>query len=183
MNGNSRPPHHPGAGARSDLMQLDPGLAAAYFDLPATPPPFPLPARSTDSEFFWASGRDGVLRMMRCADCSYIVHQPSPYCPGCGSAHVAAAALSGRGTVYSFTVAVQTFVPGLAPYCLALVQLEEQADVRLMARLVDVAAADVTIDMPVAVAFIKMSDQVWVPCFTPAPVSPRVTEPANQENL
>jgi uncharacterized protein len=143
-----------------------------YFEMPATPPPFPLPAASVETAFFWASGRDGVLRMARCSACRYIVHPPGPRCPACGSGEVAPAELSGRGSVYAFTISVQPFVPGLGPYCLALVELEEQADVRLLARLVDAHAADLAVGMPVEVVFQRMSDDVWVPCFRPAASRP-----------
>ena len=43
-----------------------------------------LPALDFDNEFFWTSGRDGVLRFLRCAECEVLVHPPVPYCAQCG---------------------------------------------------------------------------------------------------
>ena len=62
-----------------------------------------LPALDFDNEFFWTSGRDGVLRFLRCAECEVLVHPPVPYCAQCGG-RPEPTAVSGRGTVYSFTV-------------------------------------------------------------------------------
>src|SRR5437763_610995 len=109
---------------------------AIVFEVPDPLPAFPLPKITQESEFFWRAGADGVLRLLRCGSCTYIVHPPSPRCPRCGSGEVAPSEVSGRATVYSYTVAVQAFLPGLAPYCVALVEIEEQPDVRLVGLLV-----------------------------------------------
>lgn len=135
------------------------------FEVPDPLPPFPLPKITPDSEFFWRAGADGVLRVLRCGGCGYIVHPPSPRCPRCGSAQVAPTDLSGRGRVYSFTIAVQAFLPGLAPYCVAMVEVEEQADVRLVGLLVGCTSATVAPGLPVQAEFLHPSADVWVPCF------------------
>jgi uncharacterized OB-fold protein len=135
------------------------------FDLPEQAPPFPLPKISPDNEFFWRSGADGTLRLLRCGQCDYIVHPPSPRCPKCGSHEVEPAAVSGRGTVYSYTIAVQAFLPGLEPYCVAMVEIEEQPDVRLVGLLVDCDSDKVAVGLPVEVDFIQPTDDIWIPCF------------------
>jgi uncharacterized OB-fold protein len=62
--------------------------------------------------------------------------------------------VSGRGTVYSFTVANREFAPGIKPpYVVALVDLEEQESLRVVTNLVNVAAGDVRIGMGVRVLF------------------------------
>ena len=65
---------------------------------------FPAPLITDDNRDFWTGGRDGELRIVRCNDCGYYIHPPSPRCPQCLSDDVAPHAVSGRGSVYTFTV-------------------------------------------------------------------------------
>jgi uncharacterized protein len=135
------------------------------FEMPAEPPSFPVPKLNPDTEFFWRSGADGILRLLRCGQCGYIVHPPSPRCPRCGSRQVAPDAMSGRGTVYSYTIAVQAFIPGLAPYCVGLIEVEEQADVRIVGLLLGCTSETVAVGLPVQVEFWPRTADIWVPCF------------------
>jgi uncharacterized OB-fold protein len=140
-------------------------VAPLAFEIPDPLPPFPLPKITQESEFFWRAGAVGTLRLLRCASCQYIVHPPSPRCPRCGTGEVAPADMSGRGTVYSYTVAVQAFLPGLGPYCVAMVEIEEQPDVRLVGLLVGCTSDTVVVGLPVQAEFLNPSTDVWVPCF------------------
>lgn len=128
----------------------------------------PAPADDPLHRFFWASGADGVLRMLRCTDCGYWLHPPSPRCPSCSSAAVAPQPLSGRATVYSFTVNVQQWVPDQPPYVYAIVELAEQAGLRLTTNVVGCAPEDVRIGQSLRVAFVHRHD-VYYPVFEPAP--------------
>jgi uncharacterized OB-fold protein len=116
--------------------------------------------------FFWASGADGVLRMLQCADCGFWLHPPSSRCPHCLSADVAPQALSGRATVHTFTVNVQQWVPGQEPYVYAIVELAEQEDLRLTTNIVGCSPDGVHIGQAVHVAFVHRND-VYYPVFTP----------------
>ena len=136
-----------------------------------TPPPFRLlPYLDELNEFFWTSGADGVLRMLHCTACSYVIHPPAPYCPTCGSTSTEPRALSGRGTLYSYTVNHQPWDGVGDLYLVALVELEEQSDVRLMTNLVDIEPEDVRIGMPVEVFFEERENDppVYLPLFRPA---------------
>lgn len=117
--------------------------------------------------FFWTSGRDGTLRILRCESCAYLIHPPSGYCPRCQSRQVRPAAVSGRGSVYSFTVNFQPWDGADEAYVIALVQLAEQSDVRLVTNIVGVDPPEVFIDMPVRVVF-ENHDPVYLPLFEPA---------------
>lgn len=125
-----------------------------------------LPRTDGDSAFFWHSGADGRLRFLRCRQCGYFVHPPGPRCPECLSAELAPAAVSGRATVHSFTVNHQQWIPGSSPYVVALVEMEEQAGLRLTTNLVGVAEDDLRIGMPVEVTFEEVED-VFLPLFRP----------------
>lgn len=144
---------------------VDTALPSVAFEVPDPLPAFPLPKITQDSEFFWRAGADGVLRLLRCASCDYVVHPPSPRCPRCGSADVAPSAMSGRGTVFSYTVAVQAFLPVLEPYCVAMIDIAEQADVRLVGLLVGCTSDDVAVGLPVQAEFVQPAPDVWVPYF------------------
>ena len=126
-----------------------------------------LPVVDRDSEAYWTWGREGKLAIHRCADCAYYVHPPVPFCSKCESGNVAPEAVSGRGRVVTFTVNHKLWVPGLpVPYVLALVAIDEQADVRLPCNIVACAADDVMIDMAVEVVF-EPAEDLWIPLFRP----------------
>ncbi len=135
----------------------------------ASGPPFRLlPRTDGDSGFFWTSGADGLLRFLHCDACRTIVHPPAPCCPACLSPDVAPRPVSGRGTVHSFTVNHQQWIPGAEPYVVALVAIEEQPDVRLTTNLVGVGDDEVHIGMPVEVTF-EQHEEVYLPLFRPVP--------------
>lgn len=127
--------------------------------------PWPIPQITDDNGAFWTGGRDGELLIVRCGACGYWVHPPSPRCPKCLSDAVAPSAVSGRGTVYSYTINRQAWVPGLeVPFVLAIVELDEQPGLRLMTNLVDCLPEEAEIGMPVEVAFVERGE-AFVPVF------------------
>jgi hypothetical protein len=125
------------------------------------------PALDDDNRFFWTSGQDGRLRLLRCGSCGYYLHPPLPRCPECGSRELAAEAVSGRGEVFSYTVNHQSWDGDPEPYVIVLVALPEQAGLRLTSNLVDCPADEVRIGLPVRVVF-ERHDRVWFPLFEPA---------------
>jgi uncharacterized protein len=133
----------------------------------AEPPARSLPAVDKDSRAFWSGGADGQLLIYRCADCSYYVHPPVRFCPRCDGRLVGPEAVSGRGVVATFTVNHKQWVPNLpVPYVLALVEIEEQADVRLATNIVNCPPEDVHIGMKVQVLF-ERHEELWIPFFEP----------------
>src|SRR3954447_5331901 len=115
---------------------------------------WPVPAITDDTEAFWTGGGQGHLMVTTCGDCGYRTHPPGPRCPSCYGDNVAPQSVSGRGSVYSFTINRQQWSPGLdVPYVVAIVELEEQPGLRLLTNIVDCPVAEIEIGMPVAVAF------------------------------
>ena len=147
-----------------DVPAVDPAalLGDAHRKVPGL-----LPELSDDNRFFWTSGEEGVLRILRCDDCGFYIHPPGPVCPRCLSRDVAPQEVSGRGHVETFTVNYQQWIPGSDPYIIGWVSIDEQPDVRLTTNLVDVEPDDVHVGMPVRVLFEHVED-VWLPLFTPA---------------
>jgi uncharacterized OB-fold protein len=126
---------------------------------------FPAPLLNDDNRDFWTGGRDGELRIVRCNDCGYYIHPPSPRCPRCFGENVEPSPVSGRGRVYTYTVNQRAWSPGLeVPYVIAIVQLDEQPDLRLMTNIVGCSADEVAIDMPVRVEF-REQGEAFVPVF------------------
>jgi len=124
-----------------------------------------LPVLNDTNRFFWTSGEDGRLRFLRC-DHGHYVHPPAPVCGYCLSHVLAPEAVSGRGTLHSFTVNHQQWVPGSDRYVVGLVTIDEQDDVRLLTNIVDCEEEELRIGMPVEVAF-EQSEDVWLPLFRP----------------
>ena len=127
-----------------------------------------LPHPDEDTAFFWTSGKDGVLRFLRCDACRRYVHPPAPVCGYCRHRQLHPEAVSGRATLHSFTVNHQPWDGGLTPvpYVIGLVEIEEQDDVRLTTNIVNCEPGDVKIGMPLQVLF-EDQETVWIPLFEP----------------
>lgn len=127
----------------------------------------PIPAYAIDSAFFWESGADGVLRVQSCASCGALRHPPGPVCPDCGSSDSDTTEVSGRGIVAATTVNHQLWSTAFPPpYEVAIVELEEDARVRLTTNVVGIAPDEVGVGMPVRVRFDER-DGAWIPTFEP----------------
>lgn len=133
-----------------------------------TAPSRPLPAVNRDNTPFWTGGERGELLIQTCEACSYLIHPPTGFCPKCESRNTSLKAVSGKASIESFTVVHKQWVPGLqVPYVIAMVQLAEQDDVRLVTNIVDCPVETVRIGMPVEVQF-EQAEDLWVPLFAPA---------------
>jgi uncharacterized OB-fold protein len=131
----------------------------------------PLPAVDALSEPFWNGAREGRLVIQRCTNCGLFIHLPRPVCRRCQSFDLGYEAVSGRGTVYSFTETHKPFHPfyvDRVPYLVASIDLDEQAGLRLLSNLVRVAEPDVQFGMQVVVEFEELSPELTIPVFAPA---------------
>jgi uncharacterized OB-fold protein len=140
-----------------------------------TSPSRPTPLITDLTQPFWDATKAGRLAIQRCGACGYYNHPPRPACDRCQSAELAFAEVSGRGTVWSFTVMHQKSVAGfeeVVPYLTALVELDEQPMLLLVTNLPGVEPADVRIGMRVRVSFEAMDDGSMLPQFVPDPDSP-----------
>jgi uncharacterized OB-fold protein len=127
----------------------------------------PQPVPDADSQGFWAAAEEGELRIRRCLSCKTYIHFPAPVCFVCASTHHEWALVSGRGTVYTFTIVGHATTPGfIPPYAVAWIELEEQAGLRVLSDIVECPHDAVTIGMPVEVVFDKL-DGATVPRFRP----------------
>jgi len=129
-----------------------------------------LPALDDHNRAFWTGGADGALRIPFCTRCDLWVGPLSAECPQCDGV-LEARPVSGRGTVFTYTVNYQPFNPSVpVPYVIAVVELEEQADLRIASNIVDCEPDSVHIGLPVEVRFEQQDvgdDTVYVPVFAP----------------
>lgn len=132
--------------------------------------PFRILPRLTDvNRDFWTGGQVGELRFLRCQNCGYYNHPPTPICPRCHSKELRFEAVSGKATLWTFTVNYQPWMPGPElPFIVAIVAIPEQDGLRLTTNLVGVEPDDVKIGMALEVTFENHNDEVWIPLFRPA---------------
>ncbi len=139
----------------------------------AAPPAIPermLPTLNEQNRAYWTGGSDGQLHIDRCTQCESWVSPPVVDCPGCGGTLVSRA-VSGLGTVFTYTVNYQPFNPAVpVPYVIAIIALDEHPEVRIAANIVDCEPDSVHIGVPVEVRFERQEvggEDVYVPVFAP----------------
>lgn len=132
------------------------------------------PSPTPESEAFWTAGRHGELLISRCRACGHFFHPPGPACWRCRSADVAPEAVSGLARVAAYTVNHQRWIPGFEPpYIVAMVELVEEPDVRLVSNIVDISTEDMHLGLEVEVFFEDWTatgdkeTRVWIPVFRP----------------
>lgn len=121
--------------------------------------------QDSDSRPYWEGLAQGELRIQRCDSCSRAIFYPRALCPYCHSEKISWIVASGKGTLYSYTVAHQAFgaFAADAPFNIAIVELEE--GVRMMSRIVDAPREQVAIGAKVQVTFQQIGEDLTVPYF------------------
>lgn len=97
----------------------------------------PIPDR--DSVAYWQALADGRLVVTHCRDCGHWTWPPRPICSNCHGDDLSLDEVSGTGEVYSWVVVHRSTTPDMmkyVPYTLALVRLDEQADIYIPGRLI-----------------------------------------------
>jgi uncharacterized OB-fold protein len=148
-------------------MSRQPTAGLAYDGEVADQLPQRMPPPINDANrAFWTGGANGELLIQYCAACQRWVHPPLSACDSCAGP-LEPRAVSGRGTVFTFTVNRHAFNPTVpVPYVIAIVELVEQSGLRFTTDIVNCAVDDVQIGMPVEVLF-EQAGEAWVPIFQP----------------
>jgi uncharacterized OB-fold protein len=98
------------------------------------------------------------------------VRPPAGRCPDCAGP-LTAEPVSGRGTVFTYTVNVQPYNPAIStPYVIAIVELAEQHGLRLATNIVDCVPDSVFCGMEVQARWghrASDGDATSVPAFAP----------------
>ncbi len=139
----------------------------AYDGSVETAPPWRMPPAISDlNRPFWTGGRAGQLLISRCTLCREWSHPPALVCVACGG-DMAPHPVSGRGSVFTFTINRHAFNPALpVPYVIAIVELVEHSSLRITSNLIECDPGEVSIGLPVVVTF-EQAGEAWVPLFRP----------------
>jgi len=130
----------------------------------------PLPEITEATRPFWDASRRHELVIQRCDACGAWRFPPELACAACGSRASSWTAVSGRATLYTWTLAYPPLLPYFAeraPWPVAVVQLEEGP--RLVTNLVGIEVAEYAIGMPLQVDFEDLDDETTLPVFRRAP--------------
>jgi uncharacterized protein len=123
----------------------------------------PVPVPTEQSRPYWQAARERRLVFWHCARCGWLVQEPVMVCSKCRGEQFDWRQVSGRGSIFSFTVARQTTTAGFAddvPYVVVLVSIEEQPELVVTANLVgdDIEFGQIDIGLPVVVDFEDRGD-------------------------
>ena len=119
-------------------------------------------------DFYRECARERRLVFQRCEACGTLRHPPRVLCAECGSDRVSWVPSEGRGTIFSWTVTHQAPHPAFAgqvPYAVVVVELEE--GVRIVASLRELAPAQLELGLPVEVLLEEVSEEVALPYARP----------------
>ncbi|MFC1971606.1 Zn-ribbon domain-containing OB-fold protein [Chloroflexota bacterium] len=128
----------------------------------------PLPVVNIDTAPFWEYCRQHELRMQKCTQCGHVRYPPGMICPRCHSMEAEWVRLSGKGTVYSYTVIHRLYHKAFKddiPYVGAIVHLDEGPG--MLSNVIGCKVVDIKIDMPVEVYFDDVTDNISLPKFKP----------------
>ncbi len=130
----------------------------------------PVPVPDELSQPLWDAARERRLAVQRCAECGYYNHPPRPTCDRCSSQSLQFAPLSGRGTIYTYTVMHQPNVAGFeneTPYVNIVVELEEQPMLFMVSNLPHAELGKIRIGGRVEVWFEERGPDIVIPQFRP----------------
>jgi uncharacterized protein len=129
----------------------------------------PLPAPDNISREYWSALAEGRLLIQECRDCGHYQFYPRALCEHCGG-QPAWREVSGRGTIYTFTVIRQNGVPAFRkdiPYVVAMIQLEE--GVRLMGNVTGCPVDQIRVGMQVRPHVVRAEPDIGIPLWEPVP--------------
>jgi uncharacterized OB-fold protein len=127
----------------------------------------PVPVLDEVSRPFWEAAMERRMVIQRCGSCGYYNHPPRRFCDACLAQVLNFEPVSGRGTIYSFTVMYQRDVAGFeedAPFINIVVELAEQPKLLMVSNLPIADRPKVSIGAVVQVDF-EDREGVVVPQF------------------
>ena len=134
--------------------------------------PPPMPGVDDCSRAFWDGVANHQLVIQQCAECGKYQHPPRPVCRFCLSSGLKFAQVSGRATLYSWTIlehAPHPYFAGKTPYVLASVELAEQPGLRMLTNIVGYPHDQLRIGLSLEVVYGALTPKLTLPYFTVAP--------------
>jgi uncharacterized protein len=135
---------------------------------PGKGPVVPSPSELTEN--FWDGARQHMLVIQRCNSCGKFQHPPEPVCHNCLSFDLGNAPVSGRATLYSYEIATQAFHPYFEdkiPFVIAVVELVEQPNLKLITNIVEAPPDALRVGMQVEVCYGSLTDEFTLPVWRP----------------
>ena len=126
----------------------------------------PVPVIDADSAPYWQGAKEGRLMIQRDRGSGKTFLYSRRLVPGVDDAEVEWVQASGKGKIYSFTVAHRPAGPAFkadTPYVIASIELDEGA--RIMTNVVTDRLDTLHIGQSVEVFFDKVSDELTIPKF------------------
>lgn len=128
----------------------------------------PLPQPDLDTKPYWDAAKEGRLIAQYDSVAGRYRWPPVPYLATGAGFDIEWKELSGRGTIYSYTIVHPPAHPAFeAPYVVALVEVDESPEVRFVTNIKNVDLEKLRIGMPVKVQFETFED-MGIPYFVPA---------------
>ncbi len=131
----------------------------------------PLPFPTADTQPFWDSVKQHAMQLPFCKSCNEFFYYPRAFCPKDFNWDIEYRPVSGKGTVYAFSICYRGQAEGWwdkAPYTVVTVELEEGP--RMMSNLINVEhdPANIKVGMPVKVIYSDVTAEMTLPHFEPA---------------
>jgi len=126
----------------------------------------PLPEITPLTEPFWSALRERRLVVQRCNACGTLRFPPEAGCFECGSMNSSWSEMSGRATLWSWTIGYPPLLPFFAeraPWPVAVVQLDEGP--RLVTNIVDVPVEDYAVGLSLVADYEDIADDVTLVVF------------------
>ena len=126
-----------------------------------------IPFITPETKHFWEGTRLGELRVQKCNSCGCIYFPPKPFCSRCSSKDISIVSCSGEAKLYSYVIS-HLPAPGFEPpFSIVVVELLEGP--RMMSNVIGCpqTTASLVLDMPLAVVYEKLSDEITLPLFRP----------------
>ena len=126
-----------------------------------------IPFITPETRNFWEGTKLGELRIQKCDSCGHKYFPPRPFCPKCSSKDISVVLCSGEAKLYSYVIS-HLPAPGFEPpFSIAVVELLEGP--RLMSNVIGCpqTPSSLILDMPLAVVYEKLSDEITLPLFKP----------------
>ncbi len=131
----------------------------------------PLPFPTADTQPFWDSVKQHAMQLPFCKSCNEFFYYPRAFCPKDFNWDIEYRPVSGKGTVYAFSICYRGQAEGWwdkAPYTVVTVQLDEGP--RMISNLINVEhdPANIKVGMPVKVTYSDVTAEMTLPHFEPA---------------
>jgi uncharacterized OB-fold protein len=134
----------------------------------------PVPIPDPVTQFYWDSAKEGRLTVQGFEGTDVLQHPPSPVLevrggPTGAVGEPTAVEVSGRGTLFAFTILHQPFHPGFVdavPMIIGLTELDDAPGVRILTNIVDAEPDELQCGLPMEVVF-EQRDEFALPQFRP----------------